>query len=58
MAYDNGDGCAGVWESDSMDLSDEEDFCDCGDDGAGGADEDMDPCGHDGDDIGDSTSAQ
>ena len=32
-----------------MDLSDEEDFCDCGEDGASGAEED---------DVGDSTSAQ
>ena len=49
LAYDNGDGCAGVWESDSMDLSDEEDFCDCGEEEASGAEED---------DVGDSTSAQ
>ena len=64
LAYNNGDGAGEIWESDSMDLSDdEEDFCECEDEGAGndgaagGGDEDMGPCDHD-DDVGDSTSVQ
>ena len=51
LAYNNGDGAGEIWESDSMDLSDdEEDECVCGDgddDGAGGgADGDMGPSDH------------